>query len=304
MGGYIDAIITGLVTAAICGIVICCLVIRQKRDRQKWKRIAEDNYSKGKDAGSDVLRATCDKIEDDRKQLAEQSEKDLLIEIMLALSSCGRRMDRMDDKLRVITNYRSYLDDIHDKTQKLTQGFVVLDSDISKTSSVINGLRKAIQDTGTEIHTLISELSGLGELHQAISGHVSKLNNVELTLEYLQDKVAFIVEEMKTVMTAHDQSPMKKLESIDMEITGLSLLVNAIHDDVAEISTASGTIEKQLRESLEEGGDNRISSQLDALSETMGSVDREVENMCTKLNDIHDCLQHQSGTVRENRTAP
>ena len=142
--------------------------------------------------------------------------------------------------------------------------------------------------TGTEIHTLISELSGMGELGQAVSGYTSELNQVELTLEYLQEKVASIVEEMKTVTVAYDQSPMKKLNTIEMEITGLNLLANSIRDTVSGLSEASEKLETQLRESADDSGIAVVSAKLDALSGAMGSVRSAVSDIQDRVGRLAD----------------
>lgn len=286
MGEYGYAVITGLIIICLCTVIICVLMIRQREERQKWKKIAADNYARGQDEASELLKATCDKIEQERQRLEEQSEKDLLVEIMLALGSYGRRLDRIDGKLRCISSYKTYIDDMNSRTQKLTQSFIALDSSVSATASAVSGLRKTIQQTGSEIQTLISQLSGMEELGQAVSGYSSELNQVELTLEYLQEKVASIVEEMKTVTVAYDQSPMKKLNTIEMEITGLNLLANSIRDTVSGLSEASEKLETKLRESADDSGFAAVSAKLDALSGEVGSVRSAVSDIQGRVDRL------------------
>ena len=286
MGEYGYAVITGLIIICLCTVIICVLMIRQREERQKWKKIAADNYARGQDEASELLKATCDKIEQERQRLEEQSEKDLLVEIMLALGSYGRRLDRIDGKLRCISSYKTYIDDMNSRTQKLTQSFIALDSSVSATASAVSGLRKTIQQTGSEIQTLISQLSGMEELGQAVSGYSSELNQVELTLEYLQEKVASIVEEMKTVTVAYDQSPMKKLNTIEMEITGLNLLANSIRDTVSGLSEASEKLETKLRESADDSGFAVVSAKLDALSGEVGSVRSAVSDIQGRVDRL------------------
>lgn len=288
MGEYGYAVITGLIIICLCTVIICVLMIRQREERQKWKKIAADNYARGQDEASELLKATCDKIEQERQRLEEQSEKDLLVEIMLALGSYGRRLDRIDGKLRCISSYKTYIDDMNSRTQKLTQSFIALDSSVSATASAVSGLRKTIQQTGSEIQTLISQLSGMEELGQAVSGYSSELNQVELTLEYLQEKVASIVEEMKTVTVAYDQSPMKKLNTIEMEITGLNLLANSIRDTVSGLSEASEKLETKLRESADDSGFAAVSAKLDALSGEVGSVRSAVSDIQDRVGRLAD----------------
>ena len=117
-----------------------------------------------------------------------------------------------------------------------------------------------------------------------------------MTLEYLQEKVASIVEDMKTVTAAYDQSPMKKLQSIEMEITGLSLLVNSIQDNVLALSSASDKLENQLRERQNDDG---TADKLDTLMGSVEQLSRETEEIrrcLTELQTRETC----SGTAASN----
>lgn len=109
MNEYVIAIVAGLVVAVIAAAAIWIFYMKYKKDREMWKQIAEDSYNRGKDEASEIVRSTCDQIEEDKAKLAELSDRKLLIDIMLALGSYGRRLDRIDAKLKCITNYKAYI---------------------------------------------------------------------------------------------------------------------------------------------------------------------------------------------------
>ena len=95
MSEYVIAIIAVLVVAVIAAVTIWVLQLKYKKDKATWEQIAEDSYNRGKDEVSEILKSTCDQIQEDKAKLLELSDRELLIETMLALGSYGRRIDRM-----------------------------------------------------------------------------------------------------------------------------------------------------------------------------------------------------------------
>lgn len=239
MGEYWTAVVTGLIVGLIGTVIIFVLLLRHMRDQRKWEQIAEDNYLLGKDEAASLLRQTCDKIAEDRELLAGRSDRAILTEILLTLDSQSRRMDRMEDKLKCISHYKTYQADMNSKQQKLSQGFVVLEQDLQSAAAAVDGLQETIQGTADELSALVTKLAAMDKLTQAVSGYTTQLSNMELTLEFLQEKTASIVSNMETVMDTHDQSPARRLKTVEMEITGLSLLVSSLHDSLNELIAAS-----------------------------------------------------------------
>ena len=239
MGEYMAAVVTGLVIGLIGTVIIFILILRHMKDQRKWEQIAEDNYLLGKDEATSLLRQTCDKIAEDRALLAGRSDRAILTEILLTLDSQSRRMDRMEDKLKCISHYKTYQADIQSKQQKLSESFVVLEQDLQGASASVEGLRETVRSTEENLNALVTKLAALDKLAQAVSGYTTQLSNMELTLEFLQEKTASIVSNMESVMDTHDQSPARRLKTVEMEITGLSLLVSSLRDSMEELIAAS-----------------------------------------------------------------
>jgi len=246
MGQYTDAIITGLVITLISTLILFSLILKHMKDRRKWERIAEENYTLGRDEASQVLRETCDRIQENRNFWKDRTDRELLTELLLTLDSQSRRLDRMEDKLKTVAHYKSHIADMKGKTQQLTQSFLLLEQQTTTAAAAIGGLQQTVSETGAQLDAMVSELSGISRLHQAVGNYAAQLGGIELVLQELQEKADSIITDMESVMTTHDKSPEKRLKSIEMEITGLSLLSNAIADSVAELSASSQKLEQQL----------------------------------------------------------
>jgi chromosome segregation ATPase len=279
MDKYIYAIVTGVVALVICAIAIWIMTLKHKKEQQQWEKIAEDNYTKGKEESADIIRETCDRIEEDKEKLAQLSDRELLVEIMLALGTYARRIDRMDAKLQCITNYKAYIDDMNMLTQKLTGSFVVLDDSITNATSTITALKKTAQETSDGIHKLISDLSSLRDLHNVLSSHVANLSQQERDVTVLQNRVARVVEEMNAVMTTNDQAPMKKLKLIETEVV-------SIKDAISEVSEVTDSIKKMINDSLDEYNDDGLWYKVKEIEHKTNEVFCEVDGVSSKISDV------------------
>lgn len=246
MAEYLPVILTALICTLTAAVVVLIQNAKHEKQLRKLERRNEDSYSRGLDDASSLLRETCDSIETEKQRLAVLSDRELLLEILLALGSCGRRMDRMEEKLRLITHYRDYLDDIRRRTAQMTQNYVLLEKDISDAASLVRQFQNTVCETADGISTLIEQLSAMETLPQTVSRYIGQLEPLQQTLEGLQRNTSALVADMNTVLDTHDQAPMKKLKTIEMEITGLSLLVNTLQETMSEMTEETAHIRQQL----------------------------------------------------------
>ena len=288
MNEYIRAILTGLVVSGISSIAIWILTLKHKKDKLEWERKIDDSYTRGKDDASEMLRTTYDQIEEDKNKLDALTDRELLVQIMMALGTYGRRMDRIDGKLKCIANYQAYIDDMNDRTQKLSHSFAVLDGYISSTASVLGGLRQMVQDTSGDIHSLITAMGDMGDLHSKVDHHVAELNKAELILEFLEEKVSGVVNDMNTVMTVCDQAPMKKLKDIEDTLVTFSDTLKEMKGALGDISHKANSMEKAIETSLTEYGFGSVYSKIAELADALSDLDDDLCSVRRKVEETYD----------------
>lgn len=304
MDEFVVALITSVIVGGVAAVVICVLTLLHKKEKQRWEKIAEDSYNRGKDDASDIVKSTYDQIESDKEKLCQLTDRELLIETMLALGSYGRRIDRVDEKLKCITNYKAYIDSMNTQTQALSHNFVLLEGNISATSSVITGLRQTVQETSSNIHRLITDLSDLKNLHSTLNNHVESLHKVESSLELLQRKIAYVVDEMDAVMSTCDQSPMKKLKTIETDIGEMNSLIGNLKNNVDNINnttddvlSAVGSVCGMLSISLNPENNESLYKEIyDAqkyLYDNISYLDTKLNNIKHKLDKSLEYIEFQ-----------
>ena len=87
----------------LCGCVIIYLLIKLSKTKKNIEQVASDNLKRGREEAADFVRCTMDKVQDDKNKLNEMSDRELLIETMLALAGYGRRLDRIEERFKVYT---------------------------------------------------------------------------------------------------------------------------------------------------------------------------------------------------------
>ena len=217
---------------------------------------------------------------------------------MLALGSYGRRIDRIDSKLKCITNYKTYIDDMNKQTHTLTQSFVVLEGNISTTASVINGLRQTVQETSANIHTLITDLGNLQGLHSTINTHVSSLHGVEESLTYLHGRISEIIENMDEILDTYDQSPMSKLKSIIEDLAELTDAVSSVRSELCNLSDTAEHIQTTVDDAVDEYEYGSlchriadITSKFSNLESKIESLESDLSSVSSKVYDIRNVVE-------------
>ena len=295
MSGEIVISVTEQIAAIVAAIAVVVIAVLfytlHKREKAMWKQVAEDNYNRGKGDGAEEAKVFYDQIEEERERLEALTEKELLVQTMLALGSYARRMDRVDTKLKCITNYKAYIDDMNSCTQKLSQGYTVLEGHISTTAAIVGDLRKDIQETGKKIGKLVDDLGSLKDLHTKIEGHMAALSNAERTLGALRIKISGVVEDMNSVMETHDQAPMKKLKGIEKEVTDLIKLVSSLIDQTRMVSNEVSSINNKVDQATDEYTTYSLCYRIAAIANNIDSLDNEIGSVNSKVGDIRSAIE-------------
>lgn len=252
MDAPIAAALTGVSVLLVCTVIIFILIIRHMRDLRRWEQTAEDNYLLGKEEASRLLREACDRLAENRQQVSERSQQALLLEILVTLDGYGQRLDRLDDKLRCISHYKSYTAQINASIRTLEQSCILLEKNIAAADTAAEDLRGTLKETSARLETLINALSGAGRLHQTVSAYAAQIGALEPGLRDLQEKADSIVTGMNTVMTTHDQSPARKLTMLQMEVTGLNTLVASAISQLEDLTEAVDRLQPRVPETSPE----------------------------------------------------
>lgn len=183
-------IITVISILCVAGITI--LLVKLIKTNKKIEQIAADNLKRGKEEAADFMRLTMDKVQEDKNRLNGMSDKELMIETMLALAGHGRRLDRIEGKLQGIYNYKAYTEGLAEQIRALSQMAVGLTEDISGSSKTVVDFKQLVNATRTDVDKLNTSISDVETVKERIHSLVEDINNSLGELKTLNDMLSTI----------------------------------------------------------------------------------------------------------------
>lgn len=175
------------------------LVIKLFQMKKSIEQIATDNFRKGKEEAADFVRLTIDKVQEDKNKLNEMSDKELLIETMLALGGYGRRLDRIEEKLQGIYNYKAYTEALAEQIKTIAGMSVDLITNVSSTSETVEGFKRLIEAARKDVHKLNNSIGEVEYIKERIISLLESVNNSVYELEILNNKLTVIQEKIEGI---------------------------------------------------------------------------------------------------------
>lgn len=213
MNNWIIAII---ILSIIAVAVIITLILKYKNDIRKLEQMSNENYQKGKDEVTEILKNTIDKIADDKIKFNSMSEKELMVETMIALGSYSRRLDRIEEN---VTNYKYYVDEMNNKAEILSNNYNIFLDTIKNSDVIVKDFNSTIQDASKSINNLNISFTNIENITQKIDKKIDELNFIISSINDIKDKVSKIIKDMNETLSTYGNSPMTVLKNIESNIS-------------------------------------------------------------------------------------
>lgn len=257
---YIYAVIISvLLIACVAGLIF--FWVKYRKSKKSVDKVATENLRKGKEEASELIRHTMDKIQDDKNKLNGMTDRELSIETMLALSGYARRLDRIEEKLQGIYNYKACTEAITEQIKGISNMSLELKNNIVSTTNGVESFKQCITLTKTDVDRLNQSISDVGLLNNRICALIGNINN---SLSQL------------TEMNEH-------LVSLEKQIQGVYAYKQYLEDIVTQVNTSQELTQK-LNNGISEY-DNKIRNFNITVSNAYSSVDK-LNNSISGVEDI------------------
>lgn len=262
----------------LCVMAIAVIILKYKKDKIRWKQEVDDNFRRGKEEATDVIRMTIDKVQDDKSKLVTMSEKDLMIETMLALGGYGRRIDRIEEKMQVIINYKVCIEEMNKQFSNLSNGYVILQNNIKDTESFVNTFKTRVQETTNSINMLNNGLSEVGNIKQKVDKLVENLNKTVYMLESMNSQVVTITKNMNDVFDTYGDAPMVKLKKIDVTMSEMKSTVDNLYNTINAFEENMSDVKSTVDYALDQQSWDSIYDRIEKLQAGLDSIKERVDN--------------------------
>ena len=271
-------VITVIAVFCVAGIVY--LMIRLSKTKKSVEQIAADNLKRGKEEASDFIRLTLDKVQEDKNKLNEMSDRDLMIETMLALSGHGRRLDRIEEKLQGIYNYKAYTEGLAEQIKAISGMAVGLTENISGSTATVAGFKQLVEAARIDVDKLNTSIANVETVKERIYSLITSINNSLSELTTLNEKLTTIEGKIQGIYEYK-----KYLDEIVEQVNKVKVLSDAlaicITDNDNKVRSFNQTVQHAYN------GVDKLNSSLADVEGLKARIASIVENMNKSVYEIN-----------------
>ena len=211
-----------------------------------------------------------DKIQDDKIKLKEMSDRELMTETLIALAGYGRRLDRIEEKLQGVYNYKAYTEGLAKQIKSISDLAIGLTENISGSLETVVGFKQLVNIARMDVDKLNTSIHDVENVKERIYSLVENVNNS--------------VDELSTLN--------EKMTVIETKIQGIYEYKKYL-DEIVELVNKVKTLSDILGTSIA-NNDNRIKSFNQTVQTAYNSVDRlndslsDVESLKIKIASVVD----------------
>lgn len=226
-------------------------IFNTKKLQEEWQEKVEESYKQGKKDAEKEFNNLLNTVNKDKEYWNSLSEKELLIEMMVALKFNNNNVEDLNNKISYIQNYKDIFKELNNSMDRL-----------KKTEDSLNSNIKNEKEQIIEFENLIKKV-------------MSKINDLDGTLKEIisiKDNINKVIKDMNTTIP--------KLEETSIQI---EKIVTEANDTIETYSDSPTEILSKLREqidsALSEYGSCSLYSKIDELKNEISNKD--------KLNEIY-----------------
>ena len=292
---YIVVIIIFLLVMVL-GICICILVFRKQK--QKWLDYAEMRYSQGKDESTDFVRRTIESVHLDKERYSSMQEKELLVEVMMTLGGHARRLDRMEDKLGSIINFKEYMDGINDQINTVKKNTEQLKELIQKATKEAEIVQDSSEQMTNSILLFNQKLDMAENVKIKVNSIASDLEKISNVLIETTNRINVLAASSQKMIEVIGDGPIQKIGVIQKDISNLDRLMGSMKTTIGDIQ---GNVCYEVAARIKES-EMRILNSNDELkgefdSWSYDSMRQNVDDIKGRVDDMKDMIDDMKSTV-------
>lgn len=233
---------------------------------------------------SQQIRQMQEYIETRKDILFKMSDKELLVNVMLALEGYSKRFERLEHDL-------SY-NQITDKIEKMSSDVVkAVDSYEESLNSHIEDIHKAVSSKVDDLN-IINQINDIKTNTSAIENTVESLKNIIIEDSNELNSISSIVEDIQSDVgdIASNLSYYSRFDDLDSKIETISSEVSSVHSDVDDIKTSVS--DKYSYDSL--------ASSIDSISSDVSSIRSDIDSIMSVASDAKDAAESARDAIESH----
>lgn len=254
-------------------------IFNTKKLQEEWQKKVEESYNEGKREAENGFNNLLNAVTKDKEYWNSLSEKELLIEMMLALKFNNNNVEVLNNKISYIQNYKDIFKELNNNMDGLKKTEDLLNLNIENEKKQIIEFENLIKNVMLKINDLDTTLKEIIKIKDNINKVIKDINDTIPRLNETSSQIDEIAKETNDIIETYSDSPAEILSELREQINEL---YNEFKDDdnydEETIKDKLNGIYSKTDSALSEYGSYSLYSKIDDLKNELSDLNSKLSN--------------------------
>ena len=249
-------------------------IFNTKKIQEEWQKKVEESYKQGKQDAENGFNNLLNAVTKDKETWNSLTEKELLIEIMLALKFNNNNVESLNNKISYIQNYKDIFKELNNNIDVLKKSEESLNNNIETENAKILEFKELINNVMQKINDIDTTLKDIINIKDNINNVIRDINDSIPKLKETNEKINNIAKETNDIIKTYSDSPAEILKEIyDKTDTALSEYDSfSLYSKIEGLKSELSNLNSKLDTSLNPYG-------FDSLYSTLSNIESKIDSI-------------------------
>ena len=249
-------------------------IFNTKKLQEEWQKKVEESYNQGKKDTEKEFNNLLNAVTKDKEYWNSLSEKELLIEMMLALKFNNNNVENLNNKILYIQKYKDIFKELNYNMDSLKKTEDLLNLNIENEKNQIIEFENLIKNVMSKVNDIDSTLKEIINIKDNINKVIKDINTAIPKLNEISSQIDKMATEINDTIETYSDSPAEILSKLKEQIN--ELYNNFIDNENYDVETIKYKLDN-------------IYSKTDSASYSLFS---KIDDLKNELSDLNSKLNN------------
>ncbi len=203
-------------------------IFNTKKLQEEWQKKVEESYNQGKREAENGFNNLLNAVTKDKEYWGSLTEKELLIEMMLALKFNNNNVEVLNNKISYIQNYKNIFKELNSNIDTLKKAEDMLNLNIENEKTQIIEFENLIKNVMLKINDIDTTLKEIIGIKDNINKVIKNINDTVPKLNETSSQIDKIATNINATINTYSDSPAEILSKLREKI---DVVYNEFKDD-------------------------------------------------------------------------
>lgn len=203
-------------------------IFNTKKLQEEWQKKVEESYNQGKREAENSFNNLLNAVTKDKEYWGSLTEKELLIEMMLALKFNNNNVEVLNNKISYIQNYKNIFKELNSNIDTLKKAEDMLNLNIENEKTQIIEFENLIKNVMLKINDIDTTLKEIIGIKDNINKVIKNINDTVPKLNETSSQIDKIATNINATINTYSDSPAEILSKLREKI---DVVYNEFKDD-------------------------------------------------------------------------